>query len=53
LPPVEGGDKPLISGDLYPIDTPLELMIESFKGSDVEIKNVKAKYFSNEKKIKK
>lgn len=33
LPPVENGDKPFISGDLYPIDTPLELR-KSLKGGD-------------------
>ncbi|MEB8101047.1 phage portal protein [Staphylococcus xylosus] len=33
LPPVEGGDKPLISGDLYPIDTPLEQR-KALKGGD-------------------
>ncbi|MBH4736665.1 phage portal protein [Staphylococcus aureus] len=36
LPPVEGGDKPLISGDLYPIDTPLELR-KSLKGGDKNV----------------
>ncbi|AVQ34416.1 phage portal protein [Staphylococcus muscae] len=33
LPPVENGDKPLISGDLYPIDMPIE-MRKSLKGGD-------------------
>jgi HK97 family phage portal protein len=33
LPPVEGGDVPLISGDLYPIDTPPEQRHTS-KGGD-------------------
>ncbi|UXR83220.1 phage portal protein [Staphylococcus sp. IVB6214] len=37
LPPVENGDKPLISGDLYPIDTPLE-MRKSLKGGDTNEK---------------
>ncbi|WP_409994521.1 phage portal protein [Staphylococcus aureus] len=33
LPPVEGGDKPMISGDLYPIDTPVEQR-NTTKGGD-------------------
>ncbi|MDK1672726.1 phage portal protein [Staphylococcus saprophyticus] len=33
LPPVEGGDKPMISGDLYPIDTPVEQR-NTMKGGD-------------------
>lgn len=33
LPPVEGGDTPLISGDLYPIDTPPEQR-HTLKGGD-------------------
>ncbi|KKB24943.1 phage portal protein [Staphylococcus carnosus] len=33
LPPVEGGDTPLISGDLYPIDTPPEQR-HALKGGD-------------------
>ncbi|MCS4486378.1 phage portal protein [Staphylococcus sp. GRT3] len=37
LPPVENGDKPLISGDLYPIDIPLE-MRKSLKGGDTDEK---------------
>ncbi|WP_158177315.1 phage portal protein [Staphylococcus aureus] len=37
LPPVESGDKLLISGDLYPIDTPLELR-KSLKGGDKDVK---------------
>lgn len=45
LPPVENGDKPFISGDLYPIDTPLELR-KSLKGGD---KNDNEKVFSNQK----
>ena len=49
LPPVEGGDKPLISGDLYPIDTPLELR-KSLKGGDKM--SMKAKYFQMKRKSK-
>lgn len=45
LPPVENGDKPFISGDLYPIDTPLELR-KSLKGGD---KDDNEKVFSNQK----
>lgn len=45
LPPVENGDKPFISGDLYPIDTPLELR-KSLKGGD---KDDNEKIFSNQK----
>lgn len=33
LPPVEGGDKPMISGDLYPIGTPVEQR-NTTKGGD-------------------
>lgn len=33
LPQVEGGDKPMISGDLYPIDTPVEQR-NTTKGGD-------------------
>ena len=46
LPPVENGDKPFISGDLYPIDTPLELR-KSLKGGDKD--DNKEKVFSNQK----
>ncbi|KIR10669.1 phage portal protein [Staphylococcus gallinarum] len=46
LPPVEGGEKPLISGDLYPIDTPLELR-KSLKGGEKD-----DKVLSNEEKSK-
>ena len=49
LPPVENGDKPFISGDLYPIDTPLELR-KSLKGGD---KDDNEKVFSNQKKTDK
>lgn len=45
LPPVENGDKPFISGDLYPIDTPLELR-KSLKGGD---KDDNEKVLSNQK----
>lgn len=45
LPPVENGDKPFISGDLYPIDTPLELR-KSLKGGD---RDVNEKVLSNQK----
>lgn len=45
LPPVENGDKPFISGDLYPIDTPLELR-KSLKGGD---KDDNKKVLSNQK----
>ena len=50
LPPVENGDKPFISGDLYPIDTPLELR-KSLKGGDKD--DNKEKVFSNQKKTDK
>lgn len=33
LPPIENGDKPLISGDLYPIDTPVDER-QSLKGGE-------------------
>ncbi|WP_422802061.1 phage portal protein [Staphylococcus xylosus] len=33
LPPIENGDKPLISGDLYPIDTPVSER-KSLKGGE-------------------
>ncbi|MDU3265469.1 MAG: phage portal protein, partial [Staphylococcus sp.] len=45
LPPVENGDKPFISGDLYPIDTPLELR-KSLKGGD---RDDNEKVLSNQK----
>lgn len=45
LPPVENGNKPFISGDLYPIDTPLELR-KSLKGGD---KDDNEKVLSNQK----
>ena len=47
LPPVENGDKPFISGDLYPIDTPLELR-KSLKGGDKD--DNKEKYFQIKRK---
>ena len=50
LPPVENGDKPFISGDLYPIDTPLELR-KSLKGGDKD--DNKEKYFQIKKKTDK
>ena len=49
LPPVENGDKPFISGDLYPIDTPLELR-KSLKGGD---RDDNEKVLSNQKKTDK
>ncbi|MTV20883.1 phage portal protein [Staphylococcus delphini] len=46
LPPVKDGDKPLISGDLYPIDTPLEQR-RALKGGDKDVKE--AEVLPNEK----
>ena len=50
LPPVEGGDIPLISGDLYPINTPLEERKTS-KGGDSN--EQKENLLSNEEESRK